>query len=379
MFDSRSEWYTHELQFHRREWFCGEPDHEAYKNRSQFEAHLRHSHVIQFSEAQLPTFIKSCERARLAETVVCPLCTEDNITVAENTEEPVIQRDPVQVPARVFKRHLSRHLERLALFALSSTEDDAEEEGSLPSDNLNSGASQLSWIGSDLSSSSAEESAPDRTTDNLAKLANPDKKRVITSGTVSTVDELPMDLKQPDELNKINVKLPCREVSPYTKNHSFVGRKESFEKIKCALTPEGNNNPSSHCNTFALCGSGGVGKSQTALNYVFEEMEKFQVVLWAHASSRVQLIQSLSSFAVRLGLVEGGKGKEKDPTLDADLLKSWFNEAGKQGFRYYFSTLRQSNAYTCSPQMFHGSLSLTQQTISVLWTTFYLLEDLALF
>jgi hypothetical protein len=58
-------------------------------------------------------------------------------------------------------------------------------------------------------------------------------------------------------------------------------------------------------------------------------MEKFQVVLWACASSQTQLIHSFSNFAVELGLVSAVMGKEEDPTGNADILKAWFNEAGK--------------------------------------------------
>jgi hypothetical protein len=58
-------------------------------------------------------------------------------------------------------------------------------------------------------------------------------------------------------------------------------------------------------------------------------MEKFQVVLWAHASSQLQLIESFSQFAAELGVIPEKVGKEEDPTIDADLLKAWFNEAGK--------------------------------------------------
>src|SRR6266487_4542427 len=54
MFESRSEWYTHELQFHRREWVCGEQGHKVHSSQSAFESHLRQYHDNGLSEAQLP-------------------------------------------------------------------------------------------------------------------------------------------------------------------------------------------------------------------------------------------------------------------------------------------------------------------------------------
>jgi hypothetical protein len=330
MFESRSEWDTHELQFHRREWTCGEPGHKIFNRKSDFEAHLRQDHRDVFSETQLPVFVKSCEREVQSETVECPLCTEDSINEGDSIDEgddqskPVIRRDPKYIPTKIFKRHLGRHLERLCLFAISSTEEEAEDEKSLPSNNLNSDESRLSWIDSDLSSSSAEDSSTDQKTEIMNNLASPPRTNQYLAFTPT--DELPRELQSPKDNSMI--KLPCRDVRPHFKNPNFVGRKETFLKIQEALDPQGNGGLRTYRNIFALCGSGGVGKTQTALNYVFEEMSKFQVVLWAYASSKDSLIQSFSTFAAELGLI-AGKGIEKDPTLDADLLKSWFNEAGE--------------------------------------------------
>lgn len=332
MFESRSAWYAHELQFHRREWLCGEPSHKVYRNQSDFRAHLQKVHQSEFSEAQLPTFIKSCERALQAETIECSLCTEDTPVVGDDGE-PTIRREPKFVSARIFQRHLGRHMERLALFAISSTEEEVEGDRSLPSENLNSGASQLSWIDEDLSSSSAEGSGTDRTTDYMEKLANPPSKPAkpeSSSATASTSDDLPPELQPATEPNN-NIQLPCRVVHPHERNPNYVGREETFAKIQKALDPNGSEPLRTYRQIFALCGSGGLGKTQTALNYVFEEMENFQVVLWAHASSQLQLIESFSRFAVELGVVPEKVGKEEDPTIDADILKAWFNEAGKYG------------------------------------------------
>lgn len=78
--------------------------------------------------------------------------------------------------------------------------------------------------------------------------------------------------------------------------------------------------------SFALCGLGGVGKTQTALNYVFEHMEDFQVVLWAHADTRRKLLEDFGGFAVELGLTKQG---DSDHT-GRDLLKKWLGNAGKK-------------------------------------------------
>jgi hypothetical protein len=55
---------------------------------------------------------------------------------------------------------------------------------------------------------------------------------------------------------------------------------------------------------MALVGIGGVGKTQTALEYVFSRMDKFPIILWAHADTRAKLNTSFANFAVELGLVK---------------------------------------------------------------------------
>lgn len=123
-------------------------------------------------------------------------------------------------------------------------------------------------------------------------------------------------------------KLPCRVVKPHQKNPYYVGREEVRERLQRTLAPRLED---THCQkSYALCGLGGVGKTQTALNYVFEYMEDFQAVLWAPANSQAKLLESFAGFAVELGLV-----KESDSNQTGkDMLKKWFEVASKQAGYY---------------------------------------------
>lgn len=112
-------------------------------------------------------------------------------------------------------------------------------------------------------------------------------------------------------------------VKPHQKNPSYVGREDVRGRLRLTLAPRVEG---THCQrSYALCGLGGVGKTQTALNYVFEYMEDFQAVLWAPADSHAKLLECFAGFAVELGLVT-----ENDSNHTAkDLLKEWFEAAGK--------------------------------------------------
>jgi hypothetical protein len=74
---------------------------------------------------------------------------------------------------------------------------------------------------------------------------------------------------------------------------------------------------------------GGVGKSQTALSYVFDHMDDFQAVLWAHAGSETQLLHCLSEFASDLDLIPE-KEKNKSPKANAATLLRWYEDTSKR-------------------------------------------------
>jgi KaiC/GvpD/RAD55 family RecA-like ATPase len=58
-----------------------------------------------------------------------------------------------------------------------------------------------------------------------------------------------------------------------------------------------------HTRTFAITGLGGMGKTQTALQFMFENLQAFQAVLWVPADTRAKLIERLVDFGVELGLI----------------------------------------------------------------------------
>lgn len=123
--------------------------------------------------------------------------------------------------------------------------------------------------------------------------------------------------------------LPCRVVKPHQKNPNYVGRADIRERIQQRLAPRAQG--TSCQQWYALCGLGGVGKTQAALNYTFENMETFEAVLWAHADTRGKLLESFANFAIELGLMNEG-----DSNLTGrDLLKEWFATTGTSSSKPY--------------------------------------------
>ena len=128
---------------------------------------------------------------------------------------------------------------------------------------------------------------------------------------------------QPNQV-KDNLKLPCHLFGPYQKNPYFVGRDDSIKEIEKSLNPRPSSTTTQA--TFVLFGTGGMGKTQTSLAYVFGSLHKFQAVLWARADSKAKLAQSFADFAYEIGLVDDVTA---DQALCQQTLARWFKTARK--------------------------------------------------
>ncbi|KAF8243859.1 hypothetical protein K440DRAFT_636735 [Wilcoxina mikolae CBS 423.85] len=116
LFDNRHDWFQHELDLHRKEWFCNAcdapDDHQkTYISRQLFQNHLENVHSTQFMPAQIQTVIDRCERP-IALEQTCLLCGEKHI------------------PSRL-QRHLGGHMQQIALFVARPSWE--EQDGDLES------------------------------------------------------------------------------------------------------------------------------------------------------------------------------------------------------------------------------------------------------
>ncbi|KAL8827298.1 MAG: hypothetical protein Q9170_007070 [Blastenia crenularia] len=106
LYERRGEWMRHEVQYHRKEWSCNVTGHEIYTSRGDFKAHMNHQHGNSFNVDQSEMIVDMLERPATQSGFSCPLrCNEDFVSLDLDR----------------FERHLGRHLEILARFALPST------------------------------------------------------------------------------------------------------------------------------------------------------------------------------------------------------------------------------------------------------------------
>jgi len=128
LFSSRHEWFEHELANHRRTWRCDEcvisfPSVEA------FRAHLNTCYPSTTLSTDLKALISRAEQTvGQIPALDCPLCDALNSELQKLNHT----QEDVTVSSECFKKHLGRHLEKVALFALPrlQLEDDDENAGS---------------------------------------------------------------------------------------------------------------------------------------------------------------------------------------------------------------------------------------------------------
>src|SRR5271157_893836 len=82
---------------------------------------------------------------------------------------------------------------------------------------------------------------------------------------------------------------------PYPRNHNFTGRTSILAQLEAALASG---------TTAALAGLGGVGKTQTAVEYAYRRRDQYRAVLWVRADTETSLVSGYRELAEVLGLPE---------------------------------------------------------------------------
>jgi serine/threonine protein kinase/Tfp pilus assembly protein PilF len=103
---------------------------------------------------------------------------------------------------------------------------------------------------------------------------------------------------------------------PYHRNLFFTGREDILQRLTYAFSKE--HDKRWPC-VQAICGLGGMGKTQVAIEYAFRYQANYQAVLWAKADTAETLLAEFASIAGLLRLQQA----EHDQQRDADAAKHW--------------------------------------------------------
>lgn len=111
------------------------------------------------------------------------------------------------------------------------------------------------------------------------------------------------------------------------RNRDFFGRKDVLSAIDedffSSTDEEDSSHGSAEARTFAICGPGGMGKTQVAAEFAHTRKDRFDAVFWIHADSSLKLRDEFTRVAIALGLVEEDSTDARDPAITGDLVKGW--------------------------------------------------------
>lgn len=120
------------------------------------------------------------------------------------------------------------------------------------------------------------------------------------------------------------VSLPCQTL-PFPRNPSFYGRIEILKQIPDALATQPD---SSKVRSVALWGTVGIGKTQIALEYAFQQVSTgYQIVLWIACDKEAEIANSFNKAAQKLQLP--GVLPSNTPNRNRDLVLEYLQKTGK--------------------------------------------------
>ncbi|KAL2070235.1 hypothetical protein VTL71DRAFT_13261 [Oculimacula yallundae] len=119
-------------------------------------------------------------------------------------------------------------------------------------------------------------------------------------------------------------KLPCFMLSQYP-NPDFIGRDDIIVAMDKKLLPRKSPVVGNVQSTrlFALCGMGGIGKTDLAVEYAHMRRSTFGAVFWLEAGGVSQLASDFGRIAVQLGLQTPDEADNLESNIE--IAKSWLS------------------------------------------------------
>ncbi|MCW5849066.1 MAG: tetratricopeptide repeat protein [Anaerolineae bacterium] len=103
----------------------------------------------------------------------------------------------------------------------------------------------------------------------------------------------------------------------HLRNPNFMGRKDLLADLRRALTTDGTALPQ------AIVGLGGIGKTQTAVEYAYRYQDDYAVIWWVDAEVAATIPNQFAQLAERLELVEARTQQQR---LAVDAALRWLGE-----------------------------------------------------
>ena len=151
--------------------------------------------------------------------------------------------------------------------------------------------------------------------------------------------------------DKPELSLPIWNI-PYRQNPYFTGREELLEALHQKLTTE-------HTTTLtqAITGLGGIGKTQTAIEYAYRHREDYRIIWWLRAEELTTLAADYAQLATQLNLPEHKATKQ---AIQIQAVRNWLEQ--HIGWLLIFDNAEeQGDIYNYVPRIGHGQALITSR------------------
>ncbi|KAJ6069047.1 hypothetical protein N7499_010934 [Penicillium canescens] len=116
--------------------------------------------------------------------------------------------------------------------------------------------------------------------------------------------------------------LPCFILSTHSANEGFCGREDILERLAAERLPS-KNIWGSGLRQFALCGLGGIGKTEIAREYSRRYKDSYDTVFWVVADEIAKLDHYYQQFSLALALEDQSECKSQ--VVSRELVKIWLS------------------------------------------------------
>ncbi|KAF2709353.1 tetratricopeptide repeat domain-containing protein [Pleomassaria siparia CBS 279.74] len=149
-----------------------------------------------------------------------------------------------------------------------------------------------------------------------------------TEGTTSSGFEL-IYPATPNIEPKKSVHLPCVLLNTHSSNKNFCGREDVLERLAAELLPSKNIVTASGTalQQFALCGLGGIGKTEIAREFSRRHRAAFDAVFWVTADEIAKLDHHYQQISLALGLEDSSACKSQ--VVSREIVKGWLSNPQK--------------------------------------------------
>lgn len=133
----------------------------------------------------------------------------------------------------------------------------------------------------------------------------------------------------PNNEKRKTLHLPCFLLNTRSVNEDFCGREDILERLATELLPSKNIETASGTavRQFAVCGFGGIGKTEIAREFAQRHKDSFDAVFWVVADEIAKLDHHYQQISLALGLEE--RSECKSQVVSREIVKGWLSNPRK--------------------------------------------------